>query len=106
MSETNKWLAIGSREEGLQCLGCASNIAAFIGQDHHPRICPHCQVESLFFDLGNSRLIQILPHEAPEVVALFVRWSQQELDELEFLELVVHLELIAEQLDSFNTGED
>lgn len=103
MSETNNWLAIGSRAQGVQCVSCTSNIAEFIGVDHHPRICPYCKVESFFFDLGNSKLVQILPHEAPNVVRRFIRWSQNELDELEFLGLMVHIELIAEQIGGGNT---
>lgn len=88
---TNKWYSLG-KQNGITCSNCNSihkNIGVL---DHHSTICPECKIECVWYDLGNNKVIQIIPSLAPNQFIKFIKWSQQELDELEFLELLVTFE--------------
>jgi hypothetical protein len=77
---------------------CGNNIdAVFPSLDHHPRVCPACGVESLFLSLKEASL-QIVPGLAPPELTRALRWAQSELDELEFLNVLISLEEIAEAI--------
>jgi hypothetical protein len=99
MSAAEKaWFAASPAESagGFRCASCGSNIAqVFPSLDHHPRACPVCGAESVFLSLPGASL-QILPGRAPPELARALRWAQGGLDELEFVQLLVSLEEIAE----------
>ena len=61
--------------------------------DHHPRVCTSCGVESFLFTMSEFHL-WVATASAPPVVQRFTRWAQAELDELEFVELIVELEAV------------
>jgi hypothetical protein len=65
--------------------------------DHHPRCCPNCGVESAYLN-WKSRILQIVPKNAPPALAAVLRWGQQHLDELEYVEFICALEEIADAL--------
>lgn len=65
------------------CASCQEHID--IGRpscDHHPQICPACGIACLYIS-GTATNFQILPELAP---------APQNLDEIEFVELMVALE--------------
>lgn len=92
----NKWYSV-ENEKGLACCRCGAFFekGALI-LDHHPSICPNCNVECLLYDWEKG--IQIVTEDAPYEMQHFIRWAQKELDELEFLELLVGFEEIAKKL--------
>jgi hypothetical protein len=98
---TKPWFAVGSFPEGrIRCVICKQEIdATGLTGDHHPRVCPFCGTECMFLD-WKGRPVQIVPENAPPPLARLLRWTQENLDELEFTELLVHLESFA---DAVNT---
>ena len=95
------WYAVApSRGAVLHCARCSAPIPGeAIGADHHPSACPTCGVESLFFP-WHGRAVQLLPDDAPPPVSGMVRWAQDRLDELEFVELLVSLAELAAAIGS------
>jgi hypothetical protein len=83
------WFSCGD-SKGVSCCGCGKRIELEPFIDHHDRVCPHCHVTCVF--LLSARWTQIVAAEAPLSVKAFVEWSQRNLDELEFCELLVFLE--------------
>ncbi len=95
------WFSFNSPESTtLHCAACGQVIdLGPLVADHHPRYCPKCGVESAFLN-WKSRIIQIVPKNAPPAFAAMVRWGQQYLDELEYVEFVCALEEIADALNA------
>lgn len=74
------------------CASCQEHID--IGRpscDHHPQICPACGIACLYIS-GTATNFQILPELAPAPLRAAIRWAQENLDEIEFVELMVALE--------------
>ena len=63
--------------------------------DHHPAVCPKCGVACLLFSFPHFHL-QIVPEQAPEPLSRTTKWMQENLDELDFVEVTVALQQIAE----------
>lgn len=79
----------------LRCAACAQDIdLRFPTADHHPRVCPACGAESAFLN-WKGRTLQVVMDHAPRPLVDAIRWAQQHLDELEYVELVCALEEIA-----------
>jgi hypothetical protein len=56
-------------------------------------------VESAFLN-WIGRTVQIVPNNAPPAFAAVLRWGQQHLDELEYVELICALEEIADAMNA------
>jgi hypothetical protein len=63
--------------------------------DHDPGWCPLCGVECVFLD-WKERKIQIVLENTPAEMVKLIRWMQENLDELEYVELLSSFEEIAE----------
>jgi hypothetical protein len=83
----------------LHCAACGQEIDLGPAADHHPRWCPKCRVESAFLN-WKDRLVQIVPGKAPPPFLAVLRWAQQHLDELEYVEFVCALEEIADSMNA------
>lgn len=95
-----KWFSIGDYKS-INCCNCNKpqhNVATI---DHHPRICPDCNVTCIWYDLSKNRVIQIIPEIAPESVKIFLNWAQSELDELEVFDLLAEFENIGRELKRY-----
>src|SRR5262249_2820973 len=58
-----------------------------------------CGVESAFLN-WKGRVLQIVPKNAPPAFVAVLRWGQQHLDELEYVEFVCALEEIADSINA------
>jgi hypothetical protein len=83
------WISIGDAK-GVSCCSCGKRIELQPFIDHHNRVCTHCGVPCVF--LLWEKWKQILPALAPSHVKVFIDWSQDSLDELEFSELLSFLD--------------
>ncbi len=83
----------------LLCAACGQEIDPGRSADHHPRWCPKCGVESAYLN-WKGRVVQVVPDRAPPALAAILRWAQQHLDELEYVELVCALEEIADSISA------
>jgi hypothetical protein len=83
----------------LRCAACGRAIDPGLSADHHPRCCPVCRVECAFLN-WKARIVQVVPDHAPPAFAAVLRWAQEHLDELEYVEFLCALEEIA---DAINT---
>jgi hypothetical protein len=82
----------------LRCACCSNEIDLhFPTADHHPRVCPACGIACAFLN-WQSRIIQIVPSEAPRPLAEVIHWAQRHLDELEYVELLCALEEMTEAM--------
>ena len=95
----SNWFSISkSGETHLNCINCKSKINVEIKYlDHHPAICPHCNVKCTYLDWKN-RKIQIIPANAPPEFQIFIKWMQEDLDELEYVGLMVCFEEIGDKI--------
>jgi hypothetical protein len=94
------WFSFSSPDStALQCAACGQEIDLGAAGDHHPRHCPSCGVESAFLT-WKGRVVQIVPQSAPPAFVAVLRWGQQHLDELEYVEFVCALEEIADLIGS------
>jgi len=76
----------------IVCANCRNEIDLQIPfVDHHPRICPSCEIECAYLD-WKDRKLQIVTQNAPEVFAKMLRYLQENFDELEYVELLVCFE--------------
>lgn len=92
------WYAFSSPgQTALACSACGTPIDLGPTADHHPRRCPACAVECAFVN-WKGRVLQVVPGDAPEPFAAFVRWGQQHLDELEYVELLCAFEELGEAM--------
>jgi hypothetical protein len=93
------WFALSpSDSTALRCAACANEVDLGSTADHHPRVCPACGVESAFLN-WKGRTVQIVMRSAPRTLAEAIRWSQQNLDELEYAELLCAFEEIADAVN-------
>jgi hypothetical protein len=84
----------------LRCAACKNEIdLRFPAADHHPHVCPACGVECAFLN-WKGRTLQIVMGQAPQSLVEGIRWAQQHLDELEYVELLCALEEIADTLNA------
>lgn len=98
-TKLSSWFALAN--EGtttLRCAECDQWIDLEEPQlDHHPRICPKCLAECVYLN-WKGRTLQIVLSKAPAVLVRAIRLAQQNFDELEFTELLVALEQLADDL--------
>ncbi|GAA3518927.1 hypothetical protein GCM10022393_36330 [Aquimarina addita] len=92
-----KWYQIGILDKNL-CSNCNSEFQGLQTLDHHSQICPSCKIECIWFSFKNEKTLQIIPEFAPKEFQTFIKWAQKEFDEIEFLELILSFEEIAEAL--------
>jgi len=98
-TKTKRWFSL-SKEDGtvLRCAECGNPFDLETPSlDHHPRICPVCGVECVYLD-SKKRIIQVVLPNAPPVLAEVIRILQDRFDELEYVELLVALEELADTL--------
>ena len=98
-TKTKKWCSL-SEAEGtvLACAECGNPFDLEVSDlDHHSSVCPVCGVECVYFD-SKRRIIQIVLKNAPPVLAEVIRIIQDRFDELEYVELLVALEELADAL--------
>ena len=98
-TQTNCWFSLSA--EGSTALRCAMCSKPFdLGgpsADHHPAVCPVCGVECVYLD-WKERIIQVVLKNAPPVLATAIKLMQDRFDELEYVELLVALEELADAL--------
>lgn len=98
-SKTKHWFSL-SAEGGtvLRCAECGNSFNLETPSlDHHPRVCPVCGAECVFLD-WKGRIVQIVLKNAPQILAEAIRIMQSRFDELEYVELIVALEELADAL--------
>jgi hypothetical protein len=98
-TKTKPWISL-SAEGGtvLRCADCGNSFDLEAPNlDHHPRVCPVCGVECVYLD-SKSRIIQIVLENAHPVLVEAIRIMQDRFDELEYVELLVALEELADAL--------
>jgi hypothetical protein len=93
------WLALGlPPKHWIHCASCGQEFdATGMTADHHPSVCPRGGVECLFL-YWKGHAVQIVTESAPPTLLRLIRWAQQNLDELEFTELLCDLEGLADAL--------
>lgn len=98
-TKTKPWFSLSA--EGctiLRCVECGKSLdLGGPSADHHPAVCPVCGVECVYLD-WKGRIIQIVLKNAPPVFAQALRIMQDRFDELEYVELIVALEELADAL--------
>src|SRR5438552_3686474 len=98
-TKTKRWFSL-SAEGGtaLSCADCGNPIELETPElDHHPRTCPVCGVECVYLD-SKGRIVQIVLKNAHPVLAEAIRIMQDRFDELQYVELIVALEELADAL--------
>lgn len=88
-----EWYRFSENNESV-CVNCEYVNLGLNVLDHHMSVCPNCGVECIWFDMGFGKGVQIIPENAPKEMRLFILWSQSNLDEIEFVELVVAFEAL------------
>ncbi|MEE4001908.1 hypothetical protein V1T75_16340 [Tenacibaculum sp. FZY0031] len=91
------WYKVSRRNKSV-CGNCEKSFDELGSLDHHSSYCPNCNIECIWFYFEEDKTLQVIPKYAPKEFVLFLRWAQKELDELEFLELIVSFEEIAKSL--------
>lgn len=93
------WYAFtGEQATMLRCAACHSHVELGGPRlDHHPGRCPRCGVECAFLN-WKGRLLQLVPGNAPAVVRQTLRFVQQQFDELEYVEFIVALQELMDEL--------
>jgi hypothetical protein len=94
------WFSFGAPGgTALRCAECGSAIDLGVpAADHHPGACPACRAESVFLT-WKGRAAQVVMKNAPPALAAAIRWTQKQLDELEFVELLCALEELSGAAD-------
>jgi hypothetical protein len=98
-AKTKRWFSL-SAEGGtvLRCAECGNSFDLEAPSlDHHPRVCPVCGVECVYLEAKN-RINQVVLKNAHPVLAEAIRIMQDRFDELEYVELIVALEELADAL--------
>jgi hypothetical protein len=98
-TKTKPWFSL-SAEDGtvLRCAECGNSVdLGGPSADHHPAVCPVCGVGCVYLD-WKGWIIQIVLKNAPTVLAEVIRIMQDRFDELEYVELIVALEELADAL--------
>ena len=99
-TQRSTWFSFSSPDSTtLYCAACRQEVELGATADHHPRSCPKCRVESAFLN-WKGRIVQIVPKNAPPAFTAFIRWGQQHLDELEYVEFICALEEIADSISA------
>jgi hypothetical protein len=91
--ERQPWYAVGP-ETGtvMRCAACGNEFDLQDSPlDHHSRVCPVCGVECAFLN-WKGRTVQVVPARAPAPFAAALRWAQEHLDELDYVELLCAVE--------------
>ena len=104
--EELKWFSI-SEIDGITliCVNCDNEInLGFRFLDHHPAICPICKIECAYLD-WRDRKIQVVPKNATPEFQLLLEWIQKDFDELEYVELMVCFEEIADKFNELNNNK-
>jgi hypothetical protein len=98
------WIALSNPDcTTLHCAVCKKAFDLYYSTaDHHPRICPVCGIECAFLN-WKGRSVQIVMDNAPRPLAMWIRWAQKHLDELEYVELICALEEISDALNEAST---
>ncbi len=91
------WYKVSKSNKNI-CGNCNGQFEGLQSLDHHSGICPECRIDCIWFSFKDDKTLQVIPEYAPKGFLIFIRWAQKELDELEFLELVVSFEEIANAL--------
>ncbi|MBL8684977.1 MAG: hypothetical protein JNK05_37725 [Myxococcales bacterium] len=92
MTHSTPWFSIGTVDAPARCPRCAFTVAAWAPSlDHHVRPCGGCGGASLTWGTPD-RSLWISVEYAPRPVASFLRWALEQLDELEFVELLASIE--------------
>ncbi len=91
------WFSFGlPKSLVIVCANCRNEIdlkEPFL--DHDPGICPNCEIECAYLD-WKGRKLQIVPLNAPEELVKLLRFLQENFDELEYVELLVCFEEMAD----------
>jgi hypothetical protein len=98
-TKTKAWFSL-SAEGGtvMRCAECGNSFdLGGPSADHHPAVCPVCGVECAYLD-WKGRIIQLVLKNAHPVLAEAIRIMQDRFDELEYVELMVALEELADAL--------
>ena len=104
-TQTKCWFSLSAEgDTTLRCAECG-NLFDLGGPsaDHHPAVCPICGVECVYLD-WKHRVIQIVLKNAPPVLATAIKIMQDRFDELEYVELMVALEELADALNKPGSG--
>ena len=96
-----QWYSIGNYNQ-IECGNCNKIQGNVVSMDHHSGECPDCKIECIWYDLGNGKGIQIISSNAPIEIQSFIKWSQKELDELEFLNLIIAFETLGNEVNTQN----
>lgn len=92
-NDQDSWISFGGESTPFKCASCKATLDEEIAMmDHHQGTCPFCNVKCLFYFW--DRPFQIVPGVAPDTMKAFITWAQQELDEIDFSDLLGHLELV------------
>lgn len=98
-AQSNRWFSLSAEgRTDLRCAECGNPFdLGGPSADHHPAVCPVCGVECVYLD-WKERILQIVLKNAPPVLATAIRIMQDRFDELEYVELLVALEDLADAL--------
>ena len=106
-TKLSSWYAFA--EDGGAVLRCAECGACIdLGEtrlDHHPCVCPTCAVECAYLN-WKGRMFQVVPKNAPPVLAQALRLAQHHFDELEYVELVTSLEQLVDNLNAAESCQE
>jgi hypothetical protein len=97
--KSQPWFSVGiPGSTKLRCCVCRKEIdLGFPSLDHHSSWCPACGVESLFFSWKDMP-VQLALTRVPKELLQVIRWTQENLDEPEFITVLVSLTELAESL--------
>lgn len=79
------------------CANCRKEIELTPFLDHHPGICPVCNIECAYLD-WKGRKVQIVSQNSPPELAKMLRYLQENFDALEYVELLVSFEEMADAI--------
>jgi hypothetical protein len=98
-TKTKAWFSLSAAGGTvMRCAECGNSFdLGGPSADHHPAVCPVCGVECAYLD-WKGRIIQLVLKNAHPVLAEAIRVMQDRFDELEYVELMVALEELADAL--------
>jgi hypothetical protein len=96
---TKPWFSLSAEGDTvLRCADCGKSFDLKApSADHHSAVCPVCGIECVYLD-WKCRIIQVVLKHAPPVIAEAIRIMQDRFDELDYMELIVALEELADAL--------
>ena len=99
--KSKKWYSIGT-QKGVTCLN-SNNAIQGVGFTHTDTgVCPSCRITCIFYGIGKTHVIQIIPDYAPSSFKKFIFWGQTELSEMEFLFLIGSIRRIGRDLNFYD----